>query len=208
MRLFYVLYPDEAELSFSLNAIRLLANPYAKDRAHLTVRGPCSRHYQARTLARLNEQIRGAHVQVADAAAFFAGKQNTVYLACVSDALRTVWHKPDYDYHPHITLYDGESRPLAEALLSLLAAAPLTLGFAAGALVPLVSVKGQTSLLLPASVDLERLGALVGRPLRLTTLAALSPAERLALIARVWEHARAVAAAQNQNQNQRGPRAA
>lgn len=186
MRIFYVLYPAEPALQSGLDAIRFLANPREKERAHLTVRGPCARHYQARTLARLNDKIAGAVVQVSEPRTFWHGAQNTVYLSCSADALRAVWHKPDYDYHPHITVYDGDSRELSAALLALLSRRPLLFSFRAARLLPLLSVKGQTSLTLQTSVALDELSRLVGRPLSLAAAQTLDLETRLRLIERVW----------------------
>src|SRR3569832_1581442 len=192
MRIFYVLYPADVRLSLALDAIRLLANPYAKDRAHLTVRGPCGRHYQSQTLSRLNQKISGAQIHIEKPDAFWGARQSTINLSCSAVELKSVWHKPDYDYHPHITLYDGDSRSFSEALLELLVRgfpqAPRRLSFRAPSLSPLITVKGQASLMLPTSVDLRRLGTLVGRELPLTAIAALPPESRLSLIETVWRH--------------------
>jgi len=186
MRLFYVLYPAAQPLRSILDAIRYLANPYEKECTHLTVRGPCSRHYQEKTLARLNQRICNSTIEIYDANAFWGERQNTIYLACRADDLKKVWHKPDYDYHPHITLYDGGSRALAELLLQIVKPLPQTLQFQAGNLCALQTFKGQTNLMLQASVDFAALSQLADQPLRPETTAALPESVRLNLIARLW----------------------
>jgi hypothetical protein len=190
MRLFYVLYPEEPSLRFVLDAIRFLANPYEKERAHLTVRGPCSRHYRDQTLQRLNEKIASSQIVISGVDRFFAERQHTVFLSCDGPNLKQVWLKPDYGYHPHITLYDGDSRDFGAELLAILQTRPLqqaALGFRAGALVPLATYKGQTNLTLQTSIDFARLSALAGRPLSPSTVRGMPGKERLALIAAAWE---------------------
>lgn len=186
MRLFYVLYPEEPALRFALDAIRFLANPYEKERAHLTVRGPCSRHYRDQTLRRLNEKITSSDIAISGVDRFFAERQHTVFLSCDGPNLKKVWLKPDYGYHPHITLYDGDSRDFGAALLAILQARQPELGFRAGELVPLVTYKGQTNLTLQTSIDFARLSALAGRPLSPSTVRVMTADERLALIAAAW----------------------
>lgn len=186
MRLFYVLYPEEPHLRFALDAIRFLANPYEKERAHLTVRGPCSRHYREQTLQRLNLKIASSPISIEGVDNFFAERQHTVFLSCDGPNLKQVWLKPDYGYRPHITLYDGDSRSLGAALLSILQARPARLRFVAGRLVPLVTFKGQTNLTLRTSVDFGRLSQLAGRALSPAAVSALPLDERLALIERAW----------------------
>lgn len=190
MRLFYVIYPEEPALRFVLDAIRFLANPYEKERAHLTVRGPCSRHYRDQTLRRLNEKIASSHIAISGVDRFFAERQHTVFLSCDGPNLKQVWLKPDYGYHPHITLYDGDSRDFGAALLTILQARPArqpALGFRAGELVPLVTYKGQTNLTLQTSIDFARLSALAARPLSPSTVRGMTADERLALIAAAWQ---------------------
>lgn len=186
MRLFYVIYPEEPHLRFVLDAIRFLANPYEKERAHLTVRGPCSRHYREQTLQRLNLKIASSPISIEGVDNFFAERQHTVFLSCDGPNLKQVWLKPDYGYRPHITLYDGDSRSLGAALLSILQARPARLRFVAGGLEPLVTFKGQTNLTLRASVDFDRLSRLADRALSPSAVTTLSMEERLALIERAW----------------------
>lgn len=186
MRLFYVLYPTAQPLRSILDTIRYLANPYEKECTHLTVRGPCARHYQEQTLSRLNQHICDSTIEIYDANAFWGERQNTIYLACRADNLKKVWHKPDYAYHPHITIYDGASRALAERLLQIVKPLPRTLPFQAGNLCALQTFKGQTNLMLQASVDFAALSQLAAQPLRPETTAALPESVRLNLIARLW----------------------
>ncbi len=162
MRVFYVIYVSDPLLEGILDGVRFLANPHEKGRAHVTVRGPYRQRYD---LTAQQRRIAGTRLTCHGAGSFFGPRQNTVFVRCDSPALRDVWHKPDYGYHPHLTLYDGSSRVVAEDLLTLLEAADARFGFEVVGLEPLLSTKGQANLDLAAAWALarpllqERLGA-------------------------------------------------
>lgn len=187
MRVFYVIYIREEPLKSYINAVRLLCNPAEKNSAHLTVRGPYKRRYSKDELAALNKQIRDEPVHIYGCGHFFGPTQNTVFLDCDSPRLREVWHKPDYGYRPHITLYDGSSRKIADALLRMVSDHSFNLCFRAEGLSQLTVRSGQTNLILRCDTNPAIVAHALGRPLDFTLLDSMQEAERLTWAGRVIE---------------------
>jgi hypothetical protein len=182
MRVFYAIYPREPRVGFYLDAIRLLANPREKNRSHVTVRGPYRQRYN---VSALSAGIDGARIEVGSAGAFWGARQSTVYLSCSAEEMRLVWYKPDYGYNPHLTVYDGEARSFAEKLVLMLGRHDLKFVFTSTPLMPIVSVRGQSSLDLLTSVRFASLSRTVGERLSLEKLLAIDDATRLRFIDRV-----------------------
>ena len=178
-RIFYVVHFDDQRLQTSLDAMRFIANPKEKTPAHITVRGPYSRPYN---LCGLERKIQGAEVVADGTEAFFQEGQNTVFIRCYSERIREVWKKKDFGFNPHITIYDGSSRDLARMLLDRLGRLPIQFRFFVSKLLPLESHKGQYSAWLRQSFDEEFASEIVGYPLRISEIDALSPERRVSLI--------------------------
>ena len=104
-RMFHVLYVPDGLIADCIDAIRVLAHPSEKHRAHITVRGPYQR--ASNRLDSVNRSIESSEINIDGSGNFFESGQNTVYLRCRSPNLESVWYKPDYGFNPHITLYDG-----------------------------------------------------------------------------------------------------
>lgn len=117
---FYVVRFADAPVMDILNLMRFAAAPEAKRTAHITVRGPYRRSLPKDTVRGFSQMIEGEKVQLGGAGVFFARGQNTAYLHCHSPALKAVWHKPQHDYTPHLTIYDGKSRAAAEDIKAVL----------------------------------------------------------------------------------------
>lgn len=141
IRVFYVVYVPEGETRACIDAMRYLCNPRERHCAHITVRGP---YDGPQDLGEASNRVRGLTVKVSGVGSFFGPSQNTVYLKCECPEVQQVWDKKDYaEFNPHITLYDGNSRELADALLDALRRCPLRFEFVAEGLSPLVSIKGE-----------------------------------------------------------------
>lgn len=181
-RVFYVIYLPERSIESHINAIKLLCEPNAKTVAHLTVRGP---YLKQVSVDEISSAVSGTNIQVTGVDCFFEPNQNTVFLRCDGDSLRSVWRKSDFGYNPHITLYDGGSRRFAEQLLDVLGNYNLSFSFKAPGLEPLVSVSGQTDASLVYSVDSAWLGEVVGRQVDPGRISSLTEETRLAGIARL-----------------------
>jgi 2'-5' RNA ligase len=191
-RLFYVVYPSDPFVQAALDGVRLLSDPSERQRAHITVRGPYSpegSYARPRTIATFSEQVEGKELTVTGVGRFFGKRQNTVFFECESQALRAVWGKRDYpDFTPHITLYDGPSRDLAERLLETVSANGPPFSFAMSGIEPMISIPGQQgglSLLGVEKVDfLGQLAAASFDPLRIDELSATA---RLRAVARLCD---------------------
>jgi len=138
-RVFYVLYLPEIEASRYIDAIRFLANPEEKWRAHITVRGPYRRQINT---AKLNERLAGNRIAVEGVGRFRNNGQQTVFLHCSGTHLKDVWHKGDYPYNPHLTIYDGPSREIAGSLEAILDRYCIRIECLCDRLEPMVSVRG------------------------------------------------------------------
>ena len=188
-RTFHVLYVPDGLIAGCINAIRVLASPAEKNRAHITVRGP----YQGvsnltNTISRV---IESSEINIHGSGNFFDSGQNTVYLRCKSSKLETVWDKPDYGFNPHITLYDGPSHEFAEKLWNVVSSRTYDISFIAGPLTPLVSSRRhQGGVSLQADLDLRLFREVTGLNLAITgmTVQSLGQDERLKAIDKLCEY--------------------
>lgn len=118
MAVFYGLYVADERLAAALDLLRFLAEPQFVRRAHITVRGPYNTPQSdiLRTIPNKTYQILFDGV---DSFIEIGKKQNTVFLKCEVPSIEQVWYKPDFhgEIRPHLTLYDGEDRGQAIALL-------------------------------------------------------------------------------------------
>ena len=145
MQVFYTIYVPPGPIRSALDAVRLFARPQTKHPAHITVRGPYSDYQDPR---RWSSEVRGKAIEVGGVGTFWEPDQNTVFLHVDSPAIRSVWHKPDYpDYNPHLTVYDGPSRVLAESLRDLLACKDIRFTFSPSGVEPMVSGSGPRPLI-------------------------------------------------------------
>lgn len=178
-RIFYVLYFVDARLQAALDAIRFIANPAEKTRAHITVRGPYRKPIDA---AALTEKFQETEVMADGIDNFFCEDQNTVFIRCHSERLREIWQKTDYGFHPHITIYDGSSREFALMLLERLSTLPTKFCFEVGQVTRLVTHKGQYTTSLREAFDEELTGRLLGKSLGIPDIQRMPADQRIALI--------------------------
>ena len=143
VRIFYVLYLQDPELSASIDAIRFILNPMEKQRAHVTVRGPYKSALPKDKLDKYNEYLKNAKIDVTGIGSFISDVQQTVFLKCEAPFLKQIWSKPDFDFHPHITLYDGQDTRLSKAFLKMTNQFDLHFSFQPTSLKQLESTKGQ-----------------------------------------------------------------
>ena len=180
-RTFYVLYVPDGLLADCIDAIRVLAQPSEKYRAHITVRGPYQR--SSNRSDRANRAIENSEITIDGCGNFFESGQNTVYLRCSSPNLETAWHKPDYGFNPHITLYDGSSREFAEQIWDVASRRTYDMSFVAGPLKPLVSSKKhQGGMALQADLNPNFLRGVAGIDIGGGTVESLEPDVRLQAI--------------------------
>ena len=186
-RTFQVLYVPDGLVAECLDAIRVLSNPAEKHRAHITVRGPY-RHVGSR-VDPVSRVIESSLIQIHDAGNFFRDGQNTVYLRCCSSKLQEVWHKPDFGFNPHITLYNGSSRDFARRLWKIVSSRSYKIEFIAGPLLPLVSARRhQGGMALKADLDLKLLKDVAGLDIAGATIESLGDDERLMAVDKLCDY--------------------
>ena len=180
-RTFHVLYVPDGLLAACIDAIRVLANPAEKHRAHITVRGP---YYRGRKqVGAVNRFVEGAEISINGSGNFFDTGQNTVYLRCESPNLGDVWDKPDFGFNPHITLYDGSSQSFAVNLWEIVSERTYEFSFIAGPLIPLVSSRRhQGGMALRADLDLRFIREVTGLDIYGGAIESLEQSERLKAI--------------------------
>ena len=192
-RVFYVVYFRNQRLQAAFDAMRLIANPHEKSRAHITIRGPYRQRYDVRGLDR---KIRDTEIVTDGAGSFFDGDQNTVFIGCHSRELREVWLKRDFGFHPHITIYDGSSRDFASLLYGRLLDLAIQFRFRVGGLLPLPSVKGQYSMDLRQAFDATVVADITGSRLDVAEVDALSAEQRVGWVELLADRLRECASAQ------------
>ena len=183
---FQVLYVPDGLVAGCIDAIKVLANPAEKHRAHITVRGP----YKSRPsqLGGFNHLIEGSEIKIHGSGNFFDSGQNTVYLRCGSPKLEDVWYKPDYGFNPHITLYDGSSHEFARRLWEIVSSRTYETSFVAGPLTPLASSRrGQGGMALQADLDLKFLSQVTGMDIDGTPVERLGQDSRLKAIGKLCD---------------------
>jgi hypothetical protein len=184
VRVFYVIYIEDGLEKDCIEAIRLLCNPFEKTAAHLTVRGPHGRKIIPNIW---NKKLEGNHALINGVDRFFGDGQNTVFFRCSSPRLGSVWYKPDFDFNPHITIYDGPDRLFAEEVYGTMSNYGYRLSFKADRLEPLVSVKGQKGMALNL-MDQVRLSELIHERFDLKAIANMSNYHKLTIIDRLCQY--------------------
>lgn len=119
-RFFFVIYLHDDTIKAVLDGMRLIADPFQRNFSHITVKGPY-RNIQKKRLTEDSKLIQGKTIKVLGAGNFFVDNQNTVFLRCEDkQELYTIWktkeEKTYGEFHPHITIYDGDDRLFAKNL--------------------------------------------------------------------------------------------
>ena len=182
MRIFYVIYLRDGIAVDCIEAIRLLADPSQRKAAHITVRGPFPTKIR---LNSANKKLSGNRIVLDGVSHFISDKQNTVYFTCMGTKLRSVWNKPDYPFHPHVTIYDGSSKSFALQLHEILSKYKYFLGFHADRITQLISKNGHKNSYEPLRFDEGKVSKVVGETLESSMVDCLSEERRLVLIDRL-----------------------
>ena len=185
VKVFYVLYVPDGEIRACIDTIRFFIDPDQKWRAHITVRGP---YELGADVSQLDQYLEGNEVYVLGVDQFSGKNQCTVFLRCDGTKLRQVWDKPDYPYNPHITLYDGDSREVAEELIRVVGEYHYRLRFRCDRLQPLISVKGAINTELSSSYDPWYMARILGEYIPSSVVRTLPLDTRLKFIDRISCH--------------------
>jgi len=182
-RIFYVVYAADDFVQSTLDAIRFIADPNEKTRAHVTIKGPYSK---ARTFRKARHLAEGSEVSVTGVDVFRSSKQNTVFLSIDSPVLKKLFDKPDSpDARPHLTIYDGAALAIADELHQVLQECNIAFSFTSSTLEPLQTKKGQSSLELRVAYDEALVEEVTGQRVEADEVPKLSNDVRVRLIAQL-----------------------
>jgi len=123
VRTAYVLYIKDNVVGPCLHLIRLVCNPDASARPHITIRYPVDR-LQDNLALYVNTCV--DDIDIVEPGIFGLGntkpvRNYTVFVKCNSDILETISYKPDFpDSIFHVTLYEGRYLEFAEKILQVL----------------------------------------------------------------------------------------
>jgi hypothetical protein len=179
MKIFYVIKLRDPFLRSYFDLIRFVANPSEKRTTHITVRGPYNQKFN---FVGLNRLIKGKRILISGVGNFFNYNQNTVYLKADSPEMPKIWLKKGLDYNPHITIYDGHSRLLAESIYLLFYKFSFSIEFNSSELVPLIVSKGQADLDLSLIVNESLLSNFCNNNLTLNDIRDLSDSDRFTIL--------------------------
>ncbi len=179
-RVFSVIKIKDRNLNTIIDGIRLLADPYEKQVAHITIRGPYSQKYN---IDDINKSIKDTKVNVKGIGTFFeTSRQNTIFFKCDSPYLQTVWKKSDYPFNPHLTLYDGNSREFAHKLLLILQRHSFNFAFNVDGLEYINSVPKQSNANIALEYDWKQLSYYLKEEITYADVVSLSVEDRLSRI--------------------------
>lgn len=183
-RFFMFLFVDDENVEAYLNLAIYVANPAEKWPAHVTVAGP----YPNRRSAPKRKPF-AQEVNVVGVGQFRSLTQNTVFLKIFSPQLEKFWHKPDYDFNPHMTIYDGPDTFFATALYNALENLDPHFRFTVKEIERVKSIKGQSSFELYSRLRFRMLPELANLDLSQP----LHPLQRISIITSAIRAAESVA---------------
>lgn len=183
---FFVIYLNNDTIKKILDSMKLIADPLQRNFSHITVKGPY-RNHQRKRLVEDNKLIQGKEINVLGVGNFFIGKQNTVFLKCeekkeLYDIWKTKEEKTYNEFHPHITIYDGNDRNFASNLFEIINSHKVNFSFVVDKL-DLYSSKDKTGLSnLETNVDYNALTKIVGFEISINNINKLSNMQRISAI--------------------------
>lgn len=182
-RHFAFLYPDDPGLQELLDLAIFILDPTEKLSAHITVAGPFA---DPKSLPQDTTFLNKICVFGVDR--FRSDHQNTIFLKIDAEDLEEIWNKPDFPFNPHLTLYDGGDRDLADRLYEALFQLRLYFCFYVSKVTHVSLVKGQGSWNLLSSVNLSLLPELKGKSA--SDIKGLSREERILLAVEALKRAK------------------
>ena len=112
----------------------------------------------------------------------FSGTRALYLFAANQSGCGTNGKKRDYEFNPHVTIYDGASREFAVTLLERLQEEPMRFEFRVTELHQLESCRGQCSMLLRQSFDERLVEDVLGEQVRISEVDTLAPERRVSLV--------------------------
>jgi 2'-5' RNA ligase len=188
---FFLIYLNDSVKQI-LDGMRLIADPMQKNNSHITVKGPY-KTAQRKKLVDDNKLIKGKDVKVVGAGKFFEANQNTVFFECEDNPeLFEIWNgkeeKSYKEFHPHITIYDGENRNFADRLFNIIDAHSIAFSFTVEKLTLYSSLdKNRDFFHLKRQTDYQFLSRMVEFDINQDNIDTLSDEQRLDIIDKLCE---------------------
>lgn len=189
-KIYYVLYIPDKEIAACLDAIRFLANPEAKWRVHITVRGPYRRLID---VIKLNKRLEGNVITINGSGKFKNQKDQTIFLGCDGTQLHRVWKKQFFGYRPHITLYHGPSQMISDRLEKIVSKYRYNISFLSDRLEPMISFDHPSSSL-AENYNPHCLEQILGERATREEVRLMLWGERASLIEKVCQHLESISA--------------
>lgn len=149
MKRFLFLEILDPEVHALINGLRReFGQKESSSNLHITVRGPYTKPIPQKSIERFQRIMSDDILLIHGVGVFKNEDTYVVYIKINSDTLKGIWWKPDYpikDYgfNPHISLYIGDDKELANAIYEFLRAEDLKLLCREFQLAPYVSKQEQ-----------------------------------------------------------------
>ena len=184
-KFFFVIYLHNDTIKAVLDGMRLIADPLQRNFSHITIKGPY-RNIQKKRLIQDSKLIQGKEIKVLGAGNFFVDNQNTVFLKCEEkQELYNIWkakeEKTYKEFHPHITIYDGDDRLFAENLFDTINSHKINFSFVVDKL-ELYSSADKAKLFNLRQQDYSILSKIAGVNINQDTIDKLSDNQRIIMI--------------------------
>ncbi|KAA0570021.1 hypothetical protein [Azospirillum sp. Sh1] len=190
-KIFYVMLFKDPVTRACLNIIRVIANPYTTQEAHITIRGP----YRGSDILYHRRSWKDKHDEAAvvidGCGRFNFRDEHVVYLSSSNRSFtEDIWWKPDYqDGVLHITLYNGRDEKMADYLHKMLSHSEIGFKSRLTKLTPMSSRdKSQQDFAVYLAIEGKYIQKTVGMDLRLEDIYHLSFHSRARIIDRVWTY--------------------
>jgi len=190
-RFFFVIYLHNEAIKTILDPMRIIADPKQRNLSHITVKGPY-RNAQKKRLVQDSKLIQGQDITVHGAGNFFIENQNTVFLRCEEkEELYTIWkskeEKTYKEFHPHITIYDGDNRKFAKNLFNTINSHNINFSFKVDKLELYSSADKSRLFNLRAQANYSTISSMAGRFIDQANIDSLTDDERLLVIDKMCE---------------------
>lgn len=116
----------DSEICTLLHQLRYCFNKKpSKSNIHITVRGPYKNELKLDDTERFQKIMEGDTIRIGDVGRFDNSDTSVVFLRIASQHLGKIWWKPDYPkrkygFNPHISLYSGKDKILADHIFDFL----------------------------------------------------------------------------------------
>ena len=142
---------------------------------------------QKKRLSEDNKLIEGKEIKVMGVGNFFIDNQNTVFLRCEEkEELYTIWKtkedKTYREFHPHITIYDGDDRMFAKKLFETIDSHKINFSFVVDKLELYSSADKAKLFNLEAQVDYPLLSKIAGVNIQQKNIEQFNEKQRILII--------------------------